>query len=81
MLLSMGSFLPSFGSGLMTIAFKTASLFNPMSYGIDALRQIMLGAAMPANLALHTVALDVVVLAVLFVVFLVPGVRLFGKQG
>ena len=80
MMLSMGAFLPSFGSGMMATAFKTASLFNPVSYGIDALRQVMLGAALPASLALHSVVLDVAVLAVLFVVFLVPGVRLFGKQ-
>jgi len=80
MMLSMGSFLPSFGSGMMATAFKTASMFNPVSYGIDALRQVMLGASMPAALALHPVALDVAVLAVLFVAFLVPGVRLFGKQ-
>jgi len=80
MMLSMGAFLPSFGSGMLATAFKTASLFNPVSYGIDALRQVMLGASLPASLALHSVALDVAVLAVLFVAFLVPGVRLFGKQ-
>ena len=80
MLLSMGAFLPSFGSGLLATAFRTVSLLNPVSYGIDALRQIMLGSAMPANLVLHPLALDVVVLAALFVAFLVPGVKLFAKQ-
>jgi ABC-2 type transport system permease protein len=80
MMLSMGSFLPSFGSGMMASAFKIASQFNPVTYGIDALRQVMLGASMPSNLAMHPVALDVLVLCVLFVAFLVPGVRLFAKQ-
>jgi ABC-2 type transport system permease protein len=80
MLLSMGSFLPSFGSGMIAAAFKVASQFNPVTYGIDALRQIMLGASMPSNLVLHPVGIDVLVLAVLFVLFLVPGVRLFSKQ-
>lgn len=80
MLLSMGAFLPSFGSGMMASAFKIASLLNPVSYGIDALRQIMLGSAMPPTLVLHPVALDVAVLVVLFVAFLVPGVALFSKQ-
>jgi ABC-2 type transport system permease protein len=79
-MLSMGSFLPSFGSGMMASAFKVASQFNPVTYGIDALRQVMLGASMPSNLAMHPVALDVLVLCVLFVAFLVPGVRLFAKQ-
>lgn len=80
MLLSMGAFLPSFGSGVLATAFKVASLFNPVSYGIDALRQVMLGGSMPASLALHPVALDVAVLFALFVAFLVPGVKLFAKQ-
>jgi len=80
MMLSMGSFLPSFGSGLMASVFKIASQFNPVTYGIDALRQVMLGGSMPANLVLHPPALDVLVLCVLFVAFLVPGVRLFAKQ-
>ena len=80
MLLTFGSFLPSFGSGLADTAFKWASLLNPASYGIDALRQVLLGAAMPASLALHPIVLDVAVMAVLFVLFLVPGVKLFAKQ-
>ena len=80
MMLSMGSFLPSFGSGMMATAFKIASQFNPVTYGIDALRQVMLGSAMPAGLALHPATLDVLVLVVLFVAFLVPGVKLFAKQ-
>ena len=80
MMLSLGSFLPSFGSGMMASAFKIASQLNPVTYGIDALRQAMLGAAMPASLVLHSVTLDVLVLCVLFVAFLVPGVRLFAKQ-
>ena len=80
MMLSMGSFLPSFGSGLTASVFRVASQLNPVTYGIDALRQVMLGSSMPANLALHPPALDVLVLCVLFVAFLVPGVRLFAKQ-
>jgi ABC-2 type transport system permease protein len=80
MMLSLGSFLPAFGSGMMATAFKVASQFNPVTYGIDALRQIMLGGSMPANLVLHPATLDVLVLCVLFVAFLVPGVRLFAKQ-
>ena len=80
MMLSMGSFLPSFGSGMMATAFKIASQFNPVTYGIDALRQVMLGSAMPASLVLHPAALDLMVLVALFVAFLVPGVKLFAKQ-
>ena len=80
MMLSMGSFLPSFGSGTIATAFKIASAFNPVTYGIDALRQLMLGSAMPASLILHPVGVDVLVLGALFLVFLVPGVRLFSKQ-
>lgn len=80
MLLSLGSFLPSFGSGAMATAFKVASQFNPVTYGIDAMRQAMLGAAMPASLVLHSAVVDVALLAVLFVAFLVPGVKLFAKQ-
>ena len=80
MMLSLGSFLPSFGSGAIASAFKIASQFNPVTYGIDALRQVMLGASMPANLVLHPAVIDVFVLCVLFFAFLVPGVRLFAKQ-
>jgi ABC-2 type transport system permease protein len=80
MLLTFGSFLPSFGSGAMDTAFRWASLLNPASYGIDALRQAMLGSAMPASLVLHPIGLDLLVLVALFVAFLVPGVKLFSKQ-
>ncbi|MDR3686571.1 MAG: ABC transporter permease [Coriobacteriia bacterium] len=80
MMLSLGSFLPSFGSGMMASAFRIVSQLNPVTYGIDALRQAMLGAAMPASLVLHSIVLDMLVLCVLFVAFLVPGVRLFAKQ-
>lgn len=80
MLLTMGAFLPSFGNGALATAFKTASLFNPVSYGIDALRQVMLGSAMPTSLVLHPMAFDLAILVALFVVFLVPGVLLFSKQ-
>ncbi len=80
MLLTFGAFLPSFGSGMIDTAFKWVSLLNPVSYGIDALRQVLLGASMPASLVLHPIAVDVLVLAVLFAAFLIPGVKLFSKQ-
>ena len=80
MLLTLGSFLPSFGTGMLATVFKVVSQFNPVMYGVDALRQIALGAKLPIAMALHSTAIDVLILLVLFVVFVAPGVLLFTKQ-
>jgi ABC-2 type transport system permease protein len=79
-LLSLGSFLPSFGNGLAATAFKIASQFNPVAYGIDAVRQIMLSGQVPAAMVLHAPLIDALILVVIFVVFLTPGVALFAKR-
>ena len=78
--LSMGSLLPSVGSGKVAAAFKIASQINPVSYGIDALRQLMLGARLPSALVLHAPWVDALVLIAIFVVLMVPGVALFRKR-
>lgn len=78
--LSMGSLLPSVGTGWVSSAFKVASQINPVAYGIDALRQVMLGARMPASMVLHAPAVDALVLVAFFVAFMVPGVALFAKR-
>jgi ABC-type multidrug transport system permease subunit len=78
--LSMGSLLPSVGTGWAASAFKVASQISPISDGIDALRQVMLGARMPAAMVLHAPLVDALVLLAFFVAFMVPGVALFTKR-
>jgi ABC-2 type transport system permease protein len=78
--LGMGSLLPSVGTGWVAGAFKAASQISPISYGIDAMRQIMLGARIPAAMVLHTPLVDALILLTFFVVFMVPGVALFTKR-
>jgi ABC-2 type transport system permease protein len=79
-LLSFGSLLPSFGTGVVATAYRLVSQLNPVAYGIDAVRQVAIGRALPAAMTLHTPVVDVAILCVLFVAFLAPGVLLFNKQ-
>jgi ABC-2 type transport system permease protein len=57
---------------------------DPVTYGVDALRQVTLSETLPAaaldQLSLHPLSVDVAILAALLVVFLVPAVYLFGKR-
>jgi ABC-2 type transport system permease protein len=63
------------------------SKLNPVTYGVDAIRQIFLGslpagAGLGVTVALHTMTLveDVVVVAVLGVILLGSAVWAFGRQ-
>lgn len=80
MLLSFGSFLPSFGNGRIAQIFKLVSQINPAQYGVDAMRQITLGSALPASMTLHSPVVDAFILLALTAIFLAPGVALFSKQ-
>ncbi len=79
-LLTLGSFLPSFGKGVLATVFKAVSQINPASYAVDALRQISLGSRLPLAMSIHSAIIDSLILLVLFVVFAAPGVLLFNKQ-
>ena len=63
---------------------KAIMRINPVSYGVDVLRQVALSESVPkqvlAGLSMTSVGFDVLVLAVFGVVFLVPAVLLFSKQ-
>jgi ABC-2 type transport system permease protein len=63
---------------------KAIMRINPVSYGVDVLRQVALSESVPkqvlAGLSMSSVGFDVLVLAVFGVVFLVPAVLLFSKQ-
>ncbi len=52
---------------------------DPVTYGVDALRQIMLP-GLPGTYTFHPPLIDVLFLLAFFVVFLVPAVALFSKQ-
>ena len=59
------------------------STVDPMTYGVDPLRQVALresvSAPTLAALRLHPIATDVVIMAGLGLLFVVPAVYLFGK--
>ena len=65
---------------------KTAVLFNPISYAIDAMRQAVLGAEYTASLGLEiaghqlSIALDVLLVALFGVLMVVLAVRSFSSQ-
>jgi ABC-2 type transport system permease protein len=60
------------------------STVDPVTYGVDSLRQVALRESVPQQalqaLSLHPIATDVAVMLVLGLVFLVPAVWLFSKQ-
>jgi ABC-2 type transport system permease protein len=57
---------------------------DPVTYGVDPLRQVALRQSVPAQflqtLSLHPIAADVVVMVGIGLIFIVPAVWLFGKQ-
>jgi len=57
---------------------------NPMTYGVDPIRQVALRGTVPDfamdMVRLHPIALDVVILAAFWLVMLVPAVWMFGRQ-
>jgi ABC-2 type transport system permease protein len=60
------------------------SRIDPVTYGVDPLRQVALRESVPAqflqSLSLHPIATDVVVMIGLGLVFIVPAIWLFSKQ-
>ncbi len=57
---------------------------DPVTYGVDPLRQVALresiGAQVLQALALHPIAVDLLIMGVLGLIFLIPAVWLFSKQ-
>ncbi len=57
---------------------------DPVSYGVDPLRQVVLRETIPAAaleaISLHPIATDVALMALFGVAFLLPAVWLFGRQ-
>jgi hypothetical protein len=60
------------------------SKVNPVTYGVDPLRQVALRSVVPAQfmemLQLHPIATDITVMGAFAVVFLIPAIWLFSKQ-
>ncbi len=60
------------------------SIIDPVTYGVDPLRQVALRESVPAQflqtLSLHPIATDVVVMIGIGLVFIVPAIWLFSKQ-
>jgi ABC-2 type transport system permease protein len=60
------------------------STVDPVTYGVDPLRQVALRESVPQQalqaLSLHPIVTDVAVMMALGLVFLVPAVWLFSKQ-
>lgn len=81
MLFVSGAFFPLQGIPTWLLWLAKA---NPVTYGVDALRQVVLSSTLPGAaleaLRLHTVAVDVALMVGFFVVFLVPAVALFSRQ-
>jgi ABC-2 type transport system permease protein len=76
-----GAFFPLRGVPLW---MSWLSRIDPVTYGVDALRQQTLARSVPPQLlrtlTLHPVATDVAVMAGLAVLFIVPAVWQFGRQ-
>lgn len=76
-----GAFFPLQGVPLwMDILAKA----DPVTYGVDPLRQVALRSSVPVQalnaLSLHPIAADLLIMAGFGLLFLIPGVWLFGKQ-
>jgi ABC-type multidrug transport system permease subunit len=60
------------------------SQFDPLTYGVDAMRQVALRLSVPAQslatLSLHPIATNLVIMVAFGVAFIVPAVWLFNKQ-
>jgi ABC-2 type transport system permease protein len=76
-----GAFFPLRGVPLW---MTWLSRIDPVTYGVDALRQQTLSRSVPAtllqSLTLHPLATDVAIMALLAVAFIVPAVWQFGRQ-
>jgi ABC-2 type transport system permease protein len=76
-----GAFFPLHGVPLW---LAWLSRLDPVTYGVDALRQQTLERSVPAGLletlALHPIRTDVVVMLGLSLAFVIPAVWLFGQQ-
>jgi ABC-2 type transport system permease protein len=76
-----GAFFPLRGVPLW---MSWLSRIDPVTYGVDSLRQQALGGslrpAVLATLTLHPMSTDVAIMAVLALVFIVPAVWQFGRQ-
>lgn len=81
MLFLSGAFFPLTG---VPVWMETLSRINPVSYGVDPLRQVALRESVPEMfldaMRLHPIAVDVVVMLAFGVLFLVPAIWLFSKQ-
>ena len=60
------------------------AILDPVTYGVDSLRQVVLRRSVPAEmlraLTVHPTAMNVLVMAVLSVAFIIPAVWQFGRQ-
>ena len=76
-----GAFFPLNGVPLW---MELLAKVNPMTYGVDPLRQVVLRESVPAQflsmLALHPIATDVALMVGFGLVFIVPAVWLFSRQ-
>jgi ABC-2 type transport system permease protein len=76
-----GAFFPLRG---VPVWLAWLSKIDPVTYGVDALRQETLRNSVPpgflTSLALHPVATDIAVMAGLSVAFVIPAVWQFGRQ-
>ncbi len=81
MLFLSGAFFPLTG---VPVWMEVLANFNPVSYGVDPLRQVALRESVPEMfmeaMSLHPIAVDVAVMLAFGVAFLVPAIWLFGKQ-
>jgi ABC-2 type transport system permease protein len=81
MLFLSGAFFPvTGGSGTPAVILRTVAQINPVTYGVELLREIALAGELPSSMLLHPAGVDALILLAFFVVFLVPGVMLFSKQ-
>lgn len=76
-----GAFFPLNGVPLW---MEWLSKVNPVTYGVDPLRQVALREVVPAQfmdlLRLHPIATDIAVMGIFAVVFLMPAIWMFSKQ-
>ena len=76
-----GAFFPLRGVPLW---MSWLSTIDPVTYGVDSLRQAVLRRSVPAEmlsaLTIHPMATNVIVMALLSVAFIVPAVWQFGRQ-
>ncbi len=80
MLLLSGAFFPIVAGPGAGAVLRAVEQIDPLAYGVDAMRQILLPGKLPAAFTLHHPAVDVLFLLGFFIVFLIPAVALFSKQ-